>query len=685
MSTTTKFSESLIVQIIPAIKLPRNVPQFFSYVVPKKLELEGEIKVGSLVKIPFRNNIILGMVYKIQKENLVRIKYKLKNVDSIIDYSISLSEKQIRLAEYVSKYYYAPLSMIIKIIIPPLVKKGARKKIELNSKFQIPDITKIEKDKLLGKIRKKNKILLVHNLGRERHSLYLHIAKKEMEKNEQALILLPEYFDVYNLAGYYQKELNKKKIAILTSELTKNQYFDQWQIIKKGSAKIIIGTRQAIFAPFKNLGLIIADDEHNSSYKQWDQNPRYHAINTAKKLAEIWKAKIILSSPAPSVENYFEAEKEIFSKINFFQDKNESGPAHSSETKTFKFFGNKDKLEIIDMNNERKMGNCSIMSEQLKDGLMKKIYNRKQAIIFISRLGENTITKCKDCEYTAQCDSCGNVLISRSGYLYCARCKEKSELIKECPRCKGQRIISFGYGSEKLEKEIKKLFENKNIKISRLDSGAISTENKQLGIYKNFIDKKTDVLIGTQMVVKNWGLENLGLFAILSPEIIFSQPDFRTKEKSFQLLKSVSNSAGNDLEIIVQTNKDNSIYKSAANKNIDGFYKKELKDRKETGKIGYPPFSRLIKIIYKDRDAKKCENEAKRTYGIMEKKISSDKNFKNKFEITHPFPALSYKEHGKYRWHIVIKSLCDNIETRDSLLNLAKKGWVVDIDPESVF
>lgn len=658
-------AKKIIAQIIPAIKLPRNVPQFFSYAIPKKLE--EKIEVGSLVKIPFRNNIILGTVYKIQKENLGGIKYKLRNVDGIIDYSASLSEKQIRLAEYVSKYYYAPLSMTIKIIIPPFVKKKARKKIELNSKFQILGITKTEKNNLLGKIREKDKILLVHNLGRERHSLYLHIAKKEMEKNGQALILLPEYFDVYNFAGYYQKELDKGKIAILTSELTKNQYFDQWQKIKSGCAQIIIGTRQAIFAPFKNLGLIIADDEHSSSYKQWDQNPRYHAVNTAKKLAEIWGAKIILSSPAPSVENFFEMEKKVFSRIEFFQDKKKGA------------------VEIIDMNIERRSGNYSIISEQLKNSLLKNIYDRKQIIMFIPRLGESTITKCKDCEYMAQCDSCGSVLISRSGYLYCVRCKEKSKPIKECPICKGQRISSFGYGSEKLEKKIKKLFENKNIKISRLDSSVISAENKRFGIYKNFIDKKIDILIGTRMVVKNWGLENLGLFAILSPEIIFNQPDFRTKEKSFQLLKLVSSLAGNNFEIIVQTNKDNSIYKSATNKNINRLYKEELKNRKETGKIGYPPFSQLIKIIYKDRDAKKCENEAKKTYEIMERKISSDKNFKNKFEITQPFSALSYREHGKYRWHIVIKSLCDNIDARDSLLNLAKKGWVVDIDPESVF
>ncbi|MCK4591873.1 primosomal protein N' [Candidatus Parcubacteria bacterium] len=689
-----KDNKKLIAKIIPAVKLPMGITQVFSYAVPEKME--KKVRAGMIVKIPFRRKNILGVVLSVKKEMPENIKFKLKEINSLPEKNLKLSNRQIQLAEFVSNYYYTPLSLVIKTIIPDITKNKPRKEIELRDfspQSSAERLRRSEISKLLKEIEKKNKILLIHNLQSERHYLYYKIIKEKIETDGQALILLPESFDIYNFAKFYIDKFSKDKVAILTSELTKNQYFDQWGKIRDGSARIIIGTRQAVFTPFKNLKIVIADDEHNSSYKQWDMNPRYHGIKTAEKLAEIWKTKIVLSSPAPSVESYYRVKN----KLNLLNNPH-LNPLPKGEGATLP--------NLVNINTERQKGNYSVLSEDLQSNLMENIYKRKQAIIFIPRLGNNTITQCKECNWIAECKNCGTTLVSYTNHLYCARCMEKIELIKKCPKCAGQNIVSFGYGSEKIEKEIEKLFENKNIKISRIDSGIASNKSKQLKIYKDFINKKIDVLIGTQMVLKNWNLENLALTAVLFPEIIFNQPEFNSREKSFQFLMSVCNKVNKNHKIIIQTHKpDNDLFKHvilSLSKDImvrqahhdkqqaqDGtlkFYSDEIKNRKAISKngIGYPPFSQIIKLIYKDFNSKRCENEAEEMFRILNSKIMNDKNLKNKFEIIKPFPASNYKEFNKYRWHIIIKSVCKDIKSRDSLLNCAKKDWIVDIDPDNI-
>jgi len=679
-------NKKLIAEIIPAVKLPRNVAQVFSYGVAEKFE--KEIKAGMLAEVPFRNKNVTGVIYKIKENKTGEEKYKLKDIINMLDEKISLSEQQIRLAEFIADYYCAPLSLVAKIIIPQIARKEARKNIELNGKCEIASIDKAEADGILKKIKEERETLLIHDLQSARHSLYYRIIKEIIRqaclsgrqarhnaKNEQALILFPESFDIYNFTKFYMDKFGKDRVAVLTSELTKNQYFGEWKKIKSGSARIIIGTRQAVFAPFKNLKLVIADDEHSSSYKQWDQNPRYHGIVVCRKLAEVWKAKIILSSPAPSVESYHRAKNKL-DKWNIINCHREKFAPRNDRSNN---------INLINIDDERKKGNYSALSEKLRNDLIENIYQKKQVVIFIPRLGENTITKCNDCDFIAECEECGNALVLYNGHLHCARCKKKSDLMKECPKCHGQNIKSFGYGSESVEKEIKKLFENKNIKIQRLDSLAISESGKQVKIYKDFINGKIDILIGTQMVLKNWNMKNLSVLAVISPEVIFHQPDFRSKEKSFQFLNSLSLLANGNTRVIIQTNNiENPIYELLKKKNKDDFYKREIQDRKTALKIGYPPFSQLIKLIYKDQDLERCKSEANAMHKTLQEKILNNSELKTHFEITKPFPASNFREYGKYRYNIIIKSICKDMESRNSLLNYIKKDWVIDVDPDGV-
>ncbi|MCK5466515.1 hypothetical protein KAI56_03410, partial [Candidatus Parcubacteria bacterium] len=436
-------------------------------------------------------------------------------------------------------------------------------------------------------------------------------------------------------------------------------------------------------------------------YKQWDMNPRYHGIKVAEKLAGIWKAKIVLSSPAPSVGSYYEIKNKLIFQND---DAPHPNPLPRGEGAVFPPFkkgaggisfspfqkGGRGDFVVVDINAERQKKNYSVLSEDLQDSLLENIYKRKRAIIFIPRLGNNTITQCRDCHWIAQCKNCETTLVSYGNYLYCQKCQEQIRLIKKCPKCQGQNISSFGYGSEKIEGEIEKLFANKNIKITRLDSGTASNKSKQLKIYKDFINKKIDVLIGTQMVLKNWNLENLALTAILFPEIIFNQPEFNSREKSFQFLMSLRNKASTNHRIIIQTHKpDNDLFKHILRQAQDDmfkFYSDEIENRKAISEnsIGYPPFSQLIKLIYKDFNSQNCQTETERMFRALDSKIKNDQKLKNKFEIIKPFPASSYKEFNKYRWHIIIKSVCKDLELRDSLLNLVKKNWIIDVDPDNV-
>ena len=336
------------------------------------------------------------------------------------------------------------------------------------------------------------------------------------------------------------------------------------------------------------------------------------------------------------------------------------------------------------MENERKTGNYSALCEKLKTNLLENIYKKKQAVLFIPRLGKNTITKCRDCEYIAECKNCENILIMQNNHLYCTKCKEKSNLIKQCPKCQGQRMNSFGYGSEEIQNEIEKLFEGKNIKIVRLDSATVSEGSKQAKIQADFITGKIDILLGTQMVLKNWNMKNISTIGILFPEIIFNQAEFKSKEKTVQFLKFIAILAGENQRVILQTNNIENKMFSYLKSDINIFCKEEIENRKMPSGIGYPPFSQLIKLIYKNQNQFQCQREAENMYKILKTIISENRVLKENFQITTPFAASSFIEYGKYRWNIIIKSTCQDIKLRDSLLELIGQDWIINIDPENI-
>ncbi len=547
-------------EIIPAIKIPYAQSQIYTYSIP--LSIERTIEIGQLVEIPFRQRKIKGVIKKINSSDKEKTaqnpNINLKNILGLDNSGIILSKTQIELAEFIAEYYHAPLSLIVKIILPPITKNAPRKKIEFSfpkevsaslKKHRTPN-SKIKK--LAPKILKNKKTLLFHGLTAARHQVYLELTKNTISKNRQTILLLPDFFDLQQFAGFYIKKLGEKNVAILCSETTNAQFYQEWQKINAGKAKLIIGSRMAIFAPVKKLELIIVDDEHNSNYKQWDQNPRYHAREIALKLTELTNSKIVLSSPSPTMESIYK----IKSKISLSQ---------------------KERLpKIVDMQQERQKRNFSIFSDALKDSLIEQINLKKQSILFVPRLGFHTFTLCQDCGYIAECHQCRSALTSRQdGSLICYRCNLPAKALTKCPVCQGVRIKSFGIGTQKVKEEIENIFTSakRQIKICRFDSETIKNKKSQYKIYGDFIGGKIDILIGAQMVLKNWNLDNLGLIGIVNMESLLRSPDFRSQEKSFQILKQTSLQSQNNAEIIIQAYRpQNKVLQAVLSHNLNKFY-----------------------------------------------------------------------------------------------------------------
>lgn len=651
--------EKMIAEVMPAVKLPRDISQSWSYGVPEKLR--GRVRIGDTVKIPFRKKELLGVIASFPKKDIAG--FKLKDIIEVLP-DLSLSENQLKIARFISSYYFIPIGMVIKPMFPPQAKREARTNIGLNP---LPKIAPSDKE-TLSAINKKtegsDRILLLHSLGSEKHALYLSLIE-EMEEDSQALLMMPEAFDIYGIARYYIDRLGEDKIAIISSDITKNQYLAEWRKIKSGEARLIIGTRQAVFAPFAGLRLIIADEEHNSSYKQWDQNPRYHGIDTAIELARISKAKIILSSPTPSLESYFRTQTD-FTLVDISQ-KPERFP------------------EIIDMDTEKRNGNYTFISERLEKVLLDNIYEKKQALVFIPRLGEKTVHLCKDCGHVAQCPACESPLMSYRGKLYCPRCKTEYEPLRECPKCHGQDIGAFGGGSERVFAEISRLFEGKNIRVTELDSSISKDSGKSKKVLASWQKGKIDVLVGTQMVWKDYVMDNLAVIAVIFPEIIFSAPGFRSREKSRQFLTRIYRLA-QDKTVIIESRKPGHRYFDEMKKlPAAEFCEEEMRSRKAgLSPFPYPPEGRLIKLIYKHPDKDAGRREAKWQYEKLKKEIW-DRHLGDDFEIIPPFPAQSFREYDKYRYHIIIRHKNGlDMQVRNALLDLVREDWIIDVDPDEI-
>ncbi|MCL0077535.1 primosomal protein N' [Peptococcaceae bacterium] len=485
--------------------------------------------------------------------------------------------------------------------------------------------------------KKHYRAFLLHGVtGSGKTEVYLNIVDYVLKKSKQSIVLVPEIALTPQMMYTFCSRFGDQ-VAILHSRLSAGERYAEWIRIREGKARVILGTRSAVFAPVRELGAIIIDEEHEPTYKQ-ENNPKYHARDVAIKRAKMHNAVVIMGSATPSLESYCRAGIES------------DGTANLPYTLlTLKNRINKNvlpKSQIIDMRKEPN----SIFSRDLLEKVELHLSRGGQIVLFLNRRGYATFVVCRQCGSVAKCPHCDiSLTYHTNGMLKCHYCDYREKLLNTCKQCNSAYVSQLGFGTQRVEKEVLKHFPS--ARVLRMDADTTSKKDSHKKILSDFKDGKADILIGTQMIAKGLDIPKVTLVGVISADTMLYMPDFRAAERTFQLLTQVSGRAGRGKgkgEVIIQTyNPEHYSILFAHNHNYIGFYKKEMAFRRD---LKYPPFYYLSRLLFTGKDELDLEIASK---GI--KDVISHKCCKKDIIITGPAPAVISKIRGLYRWQIVIR------------------------------
>ena len=467
--------------------------------------------------------------------------------------------------------------------------------------------------------------------------IYLQLIEENLKKEKSSIMLVPEISLTPQTVDRFISRFGEDKIAVLHSKLSVGERYDQWNKIKRGDAKIIIGARSAIFAPAKDLGIIIIDEEHDSSYKS-ETTPKYSAREIARYIAKENNLALVLGSATPEIDTYYLAKQE---KITLLELKHRANNSDLPD------------VEIVDLREEMINGNKLMISKRLYEEIQKNLEDRKQTILFLNRRGYSTFIICRECGYTAKCKNCDITLTyhTNNNKLKCHYCGYEENAILTCPECDSKNIRYFGSGTQKLETEINKIFPQ--AKTIRMDIDTVSKKNSHEDILNKFKNENIDILIGTQMVVKGHHFPNVTLVGVIAADGSLNIDDFRANEKTFQILTQVAGRAGreqNKGKVIIQTyNPDNFSIECSKEQNYDLFYDTEIKIRKQ---LKYPPFCDIIVLGISGTDEEIVSKTIKKLHTYMKNRI---KNENIGVMLYSPLPAPIDKIKNKYRYRMIIK------------------------------
>ena len=352
----------------------------------------------------------------------------------------------------------------------------------------------------------------------------MQLIEKVIDKEKVAVMLVPEISLTPQMINRFIARFGKEKIAVLHSKLSIGERYDEWNKIKEGQANIIIGARSAIFAPTENIGIIIIDEEHDSSYKS-ESSPRYSAKEIANILAKQYKCPLVLGSATPDLTTFYKANNKDITMLELTKRANNS---------------NLPEVEIVDLKKELANGNRSMLSVSLYEAIEENIKNKRQTILFLNRRGFSTFIMCRECGYTVKCKNC-NISMTyhkTDNKLKCHYCGYEEKIVKICPECNSDKIRYFGTGTQKLEQEINKIFPQ--AKTIRMDIDTITKKNSHEEILNKFKEENIDILIGTQMVVKGHHFPNVTLVGVIAADGSLNIDDFRANERTFQILTQVA-------------------------------------------------------------------------------------------------------------------------------------------------
>jgi len=508
------------------------------------------------------------------------------------------------------------------------------------------------------------KFLLHGVTGSGKTELYLQALADAVKIGRKGICLVPEISLTPQVIDRFFARF-PGRVAVMHSALTAGELFDEWHRIARGDFDIVIGPRSAIFAPQPNLGLIIVDEEHEWAYKQSEKSPRYHAREVAIQLARLTNSVLIMGSATPDVETYYRATRSEFKLIELSERVTPLGISPLPE------------VDIVDMRHELKSGNHGIFSRALQSAITESLNRHEQIILFINRRGRATFIACRDCGYVMNCRRCSGALTYHYAEkrLICHRCRRSYPVPRKCPRCSGREIKYFGIGTESVEAECRKLFPGAGV--IRFDSDAITDARTFQEVVNSFRSRSIDILVGTQMLAKGLDFPGVSLVGIVSADTNLNLPDFRSGERTFQLLCQVEGRAGRGIfrgRAIVQTyNPDYYAVKFAARHDYAGFYASEIRYRRE---FGYPPFNSMARMVFSHSNESKCFKEAERRAGLLSQTIA-EKGLTG-IKIIGPAPAYVMKLRGKFQVQIILlgRELHDLLRDVD-----LPEGWILDVDP----
>lgn len=503
--------------------------------------------------------------------------------------------------------------------------------------------------------------------GSGKTEVYLRAAAEAVAQGKQVLMLVPEIALTAQLVKRFKAWFGDL-VAVAHSKLSQNERGDVWYKMHTHQANILIGVRSAVFAPFENLGLIIIDEEHESSYKQ-EERPNYHARNVALERSKLTGAPLILGSATPDLETYYKAVQGEYQHLRLTKR------ATGSQLPD---------VEIVDMRKELQERNFSVLSRKLKQALVTTTANGEQGIVLLNRRGYSTFVMCRDCGASIVCPHCAVALVYHSAgeAMRCHYCGNTAEIPTECPTCHSRRIKFFGTGTQKAEAELMELPE---VRVLRMDQDSTAQKFAHADILSSFARGERNVLIGTQMVAKGHDIPNVTLVGVLSADSALNLPDFRASERTFSLLTQAAGRAGRGEKkghVIFQAyDVESKVLQQAARQDYDSFAIDELKDR-ET--FFYPPFAQMLKMTVWDKDEAAALALAKRvtTYlqGLqLEGKLQD-------LPVLGPFPGIVAKVRDMYRYNILVKAK-DLQPVKDALLNSEfreQRNLFFDVDPVNV-
>lgn len=637
----------------------------------KELKLYNIIKDNSIelknLKKIYTENDIFAIIESLKNKNIIEIigrdkfsgqgayeRYvSLKENKPIDEYNINKTKYQVNIINYLKENIsvsFKKLSHDLNVsaaVINNLIKKEILteeymlyehegKEIFAKDKFELNEE---QKDACEHIISSENKVFLLHGVtGSGKTEVYMEIIEHYINKNKQSIMLVPEISLTAQTIDRFKKRFGDK-IAVFHSKLSKKEKYIQWTKVYNHEVDVIIGARSAIFAPVKNLGVIVIDEEHEDSYIS-STSPKYDTIEVAIKMAHNLNAKVILGSATPSINTYHMVMKGQIETIELKKRVNNQMPD----------------MKIIDMSAELDKGNNTLLGEELYENIKKSLDNNEQVILFLNKRGYSGYVTCKKCGYVVKCDRCDVAMTYhiKGNMLKCHYCGRTKRMLYECPKCGSKKIEQFSAGTQHVEKLIKQLFPG--AVTERMDVDSMTNSDCYEDIYNRFKNGEIHILIGTQMLAKGFDFPNVTTVGVLMADAILNLPFYNASEKTFQLITQVAGRAGRGNKkgnVFIQTYEPNNfIINAAKNNNYELFINEELKLRKE---FAFPPFINIINICLISKNEDLVVKTANEKYEEIKESVQEMAKERSLL-LYRPIPHSIYKVNDEYRINLFIKA-----------------------------